>query len=100
MQAISLVDLISKFDQFTLNMISRDLTKFQILLKLLRNCTIFQKKTNLVAQFQQVMNLVLDNLIPEVARVFMNNISMKDPLSYYKDEEILLGICQYILEAI
>ena len=88
-QIISLINLISKFNQFTLNVINRDLIKFQILLEFLRNCTVLQKKINLIIQFQRVINLILNNLIPKIAKIFINNINIKNPLNYYKNKKIL-----------
>ena len=38
------------------------------------------------------MNLILDNLISKITRIFINNIDIKNPLNCYKNKEILLKI--------
>ena len=43
---------------------------------------------------------VLSGLIPKIARVFINNISVKGPRSDYRGEEALPNIWRFITEYI
>ena len=97
---VSLVDLQSGYDQIELDQGSRDLTGFMTPLGLLRNCTLPQGSTNAVAQFSRIMERVLDRLIPDVARAFLDDIGIKGPRSRYGDTEALPGIRRFILEHI
>ena len=44
------------------------------------------------------MNIILENLILEKIRAFVNNIEVKNPKIIYNNEEFLPGIKRYILE--
>jgi hypothetical protein len=71
---------------------SRDLTVFFTLLRLLRNTTLPQGATNSVAQFVRIINLILKDINPEVAKPFINDIGVKGPYTNYDKEEALPGI--------
>ena len=100
MQVVSLLNIQSKYDQLELDKRNRDLTGFISPLELLRNCTIIQGGTNSVAQYCRTMGIVLDNLIGEVCRVFVDNVGVKGPRFNYDNEEALLGVRRFILEAL
>ena len=100
LKSVSLVDMQSGYDQIPLDITSRDLTGFQTPLGLLRNCTIIQGGTNSVAQFCRIATQILEDLIPQVARVFVDDIGVKGPRTDYGGAEALPGIRQYILETI
>ena len=99
MQAVSLVDMQSGYDQLELDKSSRDLTGFQTPLGLLRNCTVIMGGTNSVAQFCRTMGIILDDLY-DICRVFVDDIGVKGPRSRYHEEESLPGVRRYILESI
>ncbi len=96
----SLVDLYSRYNQMSLDPKSRDLTAFFTLLRLLRNTTLPQGATNSIAQFVQIMNLILEDINPVVAMLFLDNVRVKGPYTDYDREEVLPGIQRYILEHI
>jgi hypothetical protein len=96
----SLVDLYSGYNQILLHPKSRDLTAFFTLLRLLQNTTLPQGATNSVAQFIRIINLILEDINPEVAKPFINNISVKGPYTNYDREEALPSIQRFILEHI
>jgi hypothetical protein len=100
LKAVSLVDMQSGYDQVPLAVKSRDLTGFQTPMGLLRNCTIIQGGTNSVAQFCRIMTQILEDLIPNIARVFVDDIGVKGPRTDYDGVEALPGIRKYILESI
>ena len=100
LQAVSLVDMQSGYDQVILDKKSRDITGFQTPLGLLRNNTLIQGGTNSVAQFCRIMTQMLEDLIPNMTRVFVDDIGVKGPRSDYNGEEALPGVRRYILEAI
>jgi hypothetical protein len=53
-----------------------------------------------VAQFIRIINLILEDINPEVAKLFINDISIKGLYTNYNREEVLLGIQRFILEYI
>ena len=61
---------------------------------------LIQGDTNSVAQFCRIMTQMLEDLISNIARVFVDDIGVKGPRSYYNSKEILIGVRLYILEAI
>ena len=71
---------------------SRDLTAFFTPLGLLRNTTLLQGATNSVAQFVRVMSLILEDINPEVAMPFLDDVGVKGPYTDYDGEEALPGI--------
>jgi hypothetical protein len=88
----SLVDLYSGYNQILLYSKNRDLTVFFILLRLLRNTTLPQGATNSVAQFIRIINLILEDINPEVAKPFINDVGVKGLYTNYNREEVLPGI--------
>jgi hypothetical protein len=96
----SLVDLYSGYDQMLLHPKSRDLTAFFTPLGLLRCTTLPQGATNSVAQFVRIMNLILEDINPEVAMPFLDDVGVKGPYTNYDDNEALPGIRRYVLEHI
>ena len=97
---ISLVDLYSGYDQMLLHFKSRDLTAFFTPLGLLRNTTLPQGATNSVAQFVRIMSLILEDINPEMAKPFVDDVGVKGPYTDYDGEEALPGIRRFILEYI
>src|SRR5207248_10464180 len=96
----SLVNLYSRYNQMTLNPKSRDITAFFTLLRLLRYTTLPMGATNSVAQFVQIMNLILEDINLVIVMPFLNDIRVKGLYTNYDREEVLPGIQRYILEHI
>jgi len=71
-----------------------------MMLDLLRNCILIQNKTNLVAQFCQIMIQILKNLILDVFYMFFNYIVVKKSQSNNNDEKSLSEVYQYIFKTI
>ena len=83
-----------------LNPKSRDITVFFTLLRLLRYTTLPIGATNSVAQFVQIMNLILEDINLTIAMPFLDNVGVKGPYTDYDREEALPSIQRYILEHI
>src|SRR5205085_228833 len=96
----SLIDFFSRYNQVKLDIKSRDLTTFQTPLGLLRQTTLPIEATNLVAQFVRIVTKILEDLIPKDYYLFIDNIRVKGPYSTYKDKEVCLEVCRYIIEHI
>jgi hypothetical protein len=73
----SLIDFFSGYDQVTLTEESQNLTAFSIVLGLLRMTTLPQGATNSVAQFSRIVIRILEDLIPNICRPFLDNIRVK-----------------------
>ena len=95
---LSLVDAFSGYDQVSLDEKSRDITTFATPIGLFRMCTLPQGATNSVAQFMRIMVRVMSGLIPKVANVFLDDITVRGPVLWYEDEETLPGIRRAVLE--
>lgn len=100
MTTVSLLDLFSGYDQIELDKASRDLTAFMTPLGLMRSCTLPQGATNSVAQFCRILELILAELLPSIARAFLDDIGIKGAFGTYDDEEVLPGVRRYVLEHI
>jgi hypothetical protein len=59
-----------------------------------------QGATNSVTQFVRVMSLILEDINPEVAMPFLDDVSVKGLYTDYNGEEVLPGIQRFILEHI
>ena len=97
---ISLVDLYSRYNQMMLNPKSRDIIAFFTPLRLLRYTTLPIGATNSVAQFVQIINLILEDINLVIAMPFLDNVRVKGLYTNYNREEALPGIQRYILEHI
>jgi hypothetical protein len=53
-----------------------------------------------VAQFIRIINLILEDINPEVAKPFINDIGVKGLYTDYNREEALSGIRRFILKYI
>ena len=77
---VSLVDLFSRYDQCTLDPVSRDITAFHTLLGLMRMTTLPMEDTNAVQVFDRVMRKVLHHQITrERCEPFLDDIAAKPP---------------------
>ena len=65
---------------------------FHTPLGLLRQTTLPQGATNLVAQFVRVVTKILEDLIPHDYMLFLDNIGVKGPTTTYNNTEVLLGV--------
>ena len=98
MQISSLIDYYSGYDQITLDKISRDITAIMTPLKLKRHTTLVQGATNSVAQFIRVVTKILEDLISDIYKAFIDDIGVKGPKSRYNDEEVIPGVRRFVLE--
>jgi hypothetical protein len=53
-----------------------------------------------VAQFVRIISLILEDINPEIAKPFIDDIGIKRPYTDYDGEEALLSIRRFILEHI
>ena len=95
---LSLLDFFSGYDQVPLDEKSRDLTTFATPIGLLRMCTLPQGATNSVAQFTRVITRILFDLIPDVCRPFLDDITVRGPSETYDQMEAAPGVRRYVLE--
>jgi len=93
LQAVSLVNMQSEYNQIELNKKSCDITGFMTVLDLLQHYTFIQEEINSVAQFCRAMIQILKDLIFNVCCMFLNDIAVKEPQTDYNDEEILMRVC-------
>lgn len=100
MYVSSLIDFLSGYDQVTLPRQCRDLTAIMTPLGLLRHTTLLQGATNSVAQFVRVVTNILEDLMPDVARAFVDDVGVKGPKTRYNDKEVAPGVRRFILEHI
>ena len=94
----TVADFFSGYDQISLSAESRDLTAFETAIGLLRSTTLPQGATNSVAQFQRSVVTLLDDLIPTVARAFVDDVVIRAPRSTYNDEEVFPGVRRFVAE--
>jgi hypothetical protein len=80
-----LIDMFSEYNQLILAKECRDITVIQIILELLRQIMLLQEEVNSVAQFVRVMIKILESLISELCRVFLDDIDVKNSQSRYND---------------
>lgn len=83
----SVLDMYWGFYARILDPKSRDLTAFQTPLGVLRITSLPMGFTNSPAEFQACMVFLLQDEIPEVAGVFIDDIPIKGPVSRYLDKE-------------
>ena len=95
---LSLVDVFSGYDQILLDSLSRDLTTFATPIGLFCMCMLPQGATNSVAQFMRVMVRTLMRLMPQICRVFVDDICVRGPDSWYNHEEVAPGIRRAVSE--
>lgn len=94
-QCYTVLDLFWAFDARKLDPVSRDLTAFQSPLGLLRLTSMPMGFTNSPAEFQACMTFVLQDEIPDVANVFIDDLPIKGPTTQYLDEN---GLPETLLE--
>jgi len=82
----TVLDMYWGFYARTLDPKSRDMTAFQTPLGVLRITSLPMGFTNSPAEFQACMVFLLEDEIPEVAGVFIDDIPIKGPVSRYQDE--------------
>jgi hypothetical protein len=85
-QCYTVFDLFWGFDARKVHPASRDLTAFLTPLGLLRITSMPTGYTNSPAEFQQCMVFILQDEIPHVANIFIDDLPVKGPVSQYLDE--------------
>lgn len=98
MMIISVVDLLSEYDQITLNERDRDMTVIQTSLELLRQTTILQDEINSVTQFVRIIEKILQNIISKLERVFIDDVDIKDSRDNYNNKKIMSDVRQFVLK--
>lgn len=98
MHISSLIDYYSGYDQITLDRMCRDLTAIMTPLGLYRHTTLVQGATNSVAQFVRVVTKILEDLISDICKAFVDDIGVKGSKTRYNDEEVAPGIRRFVLE--
>lgn len=84
-QCYSVFDLYWGFDARKVHPESRDLTAFLTLLGLLRITSLPTGFTNSPAEFQACMTFILQDEIPHIADIFIDDLPIKGPTTIYPD---------------
>lgn len=85
-QCYTVFDLFWGFDARTVDPQSRDMTAFFTPLGLLRLTALPMGYTNSPAEFQKCMAFILQDEIPHVANIFIDDLPIKGPKTKYLDE--------------
>ena len=86
-QCYTVFDLFWGFDARKVHPACRDLTTFLTPLGLLRITSMPMGYTNSPAEFQQCMVFILQDEIPQVANVFIDDLPIKGPETQYLDKD-------------
>ena len=86
-QCYTVFDLFWGFDARKIHPQSRDLMAFMTPLGLLQITSLPTGFTNSPAEFQKCMVMVLQNEIPQVANIFIDDLPIKGPTTQYLDED-------------
>jgi transposase InsO family protein len=86
-QCYTVFDLLWGFDARKVHPSSRDLTAFMSPLGLLRLTSLPMGFTNSPAEFQRCMTFILQDEIPKVANIFIDDLPIKGPQSLYLQED-------------
>jgi hypothetical protein len=84
-QCYTVFDLFWGFDARKIHPKSRDLTAFMTPLGLLQITSLPTGFTNSPAEFQKCMVMVLQNEIPHIANIFIDDLPIKGPITQYLD---------------
>ena len=85
-QCYTVFDLFWGFDARTVDPRSRDMTAFFTPLGLLRLTALPMGYTNSPAEFQKCMSFILQDEIPHVANIFIDDLLIKGPKTKYLDK--------------
>ena len=97
---VSLIDFFSSYDQIKLDEKSRNLTTFHTPIGLLRMTTLSYEATNSVTQFARIIIKILQEYIPRLYFLFLDDIGVKGSKIRYDDVRIFSDIRRFILEYI
>ena len=86
-QCYTVFDLFWGFDARKVHPASRDLTAFLTPLGLLRLTSLPMGFTNSPAEFQKCMTFILQDEIPDIANIFIDDLPIKGPVSQYLDKD-------------
>jgi hypothetical protein len=86
------MDFFSGYDQVELDVWLRDITAFATLLGLVRQCTLPQGATNLVAEFVRVMTKICRDYIPDCCMPYLDDVCVKGPKTNYDKAEVKPGV--------
>ena len=102
-QCYTVFDLFWGFDAHKIHPNSRELTSFSTPLGTLQLTSLPTGFTNSPAEFQKCMTIILQDEIPTVANIFIDDLPIKGPMTQYLDPEgkpeVLQenpGICRFI----
>jgi hypothetical protein len=91
-------DFFSGYDQYLLDVLSRDMTAIRTPLGLLRCTTLPQGGTNSVSAFQSAAARVFSEIIPDKGVVFVDDILMRCESRKLDETEIQPGIRKYVYD--
>jgi len=95
----SVLDMYCGFYARSLDPNSRDMTAFQTPLGVLWITSLPMGFTNSPSEFQACMVFILQDEIPEVADVFIDDVPIKGPTSRYVDSDNSLGPINVLVDA-
>lgn len=97
---LSLIDFFSDYNQIEPDKSLRDLTVFMTPLGLMQITILVQGAINLIAQFVRIVFKILVPYLHDWAKLFLDDIKMKEPKTTYNNEELASRIWQYVVEYI
>ena|SRR5436190_4102942 len=87
-----LVNYFSGYDNFPSHAESRDMMAIAMPLGFLRQITLLQEAMNLVAQCQKALIAILKRNLPYDARVYIDNIAVRESKIKYNNEKAFLRV--------
>src|SRR5215471_7789358 len=98
MSVLLILNYFSEYDNFSSHEKLRDMTAIVILLKLLRQITLLQEAINLMTQCQRTSAAILKRNISHDARVYIDDILVRESKTRYKNEKTLSEVRYFIFE--
>lgn len=93
---ITLINLFSNYDQTTLAITNRNFITFTTSLNLLKITILSMRATNSVTHFCRIIKKIFYDFIPDITKLFVNNISIKASKTKYNKKKFFLNIKRYI----
>ena len=92
MSVLLLVNYFSEYNNFSSHAESRNMTAIVILLDFLRQTTLLQGVMNSVVQCQRTLIIILKKNLPHDARIYINNIAVKESKIKYNNKKAFLRV--------
>ena len=98
MSVLSILNYFSEYNNFSSYEKLRDMTAIAILLRLLKQIMLLQEAMNSVTQCQRTSAAILKRNISHGARVYINNILIRESKTRYENKKTLSEVKYFIFE--